>query len=80
MSTAEVPPPERNPAEALPALEARFLSLANTVARLEARVALLESAPPEPASSPATAPSVATAPPAVLPNPVRIMGLLGRTS
>jgi len=79
MSTAEVPPPERNPAEALPALEARFLSLANTVARLEARVALLESAPPELASSPATAPSVATAPPAVLPNPVRIMGLLGRT-
>ncbi|MDR3682617.1 MAG: hypothetical protein P4L11_02715 [Geothrix sp.] len=80
MSTAEVFPPQRTPADALPgALEARLAALAETVARLETRVSLLESALPEPKVSPEAALSPATVPPADLPNPVRILGLLGRT-
>ena len=80
MSTAEVLPPERNPANALPeALESRLVALTETVARLEARVSRMESALPEQTVSLETVLSSAAVPPAVLTNPVRIMGLLGRT-
>ncbi|MBP7618152.1 MAG: hypothetical protein KA743_06540 [Geothrix sp.] len=86
MSTAEVHPPERDQAKGLPsALELRLADLAETVTRLEDRVALLEGRAPERA---APAMAVATEGPrstpvapatADLPNPVRWMGLIGRT-
>jgi hypothetical protein len=80
MSTAEVFPPERNPADALPeALEVRLAALTETVARLEARVSRMESALPEPKVSLETVLSSAAVPPAMHTNPVRTMGLLGRT-
>jgi hypothetical protein len=80
MSTAEVLPPERPPVEALPAaLEARLAILAEAVARLEARVSLLEGAPQETGAPQEALPVADAAPPAALPNAVRIMGLLGRT-
>jgi hypothetical protein len=80
MSTAEVHPPERNPANGLPeALESRLAALTETVARLEARVSLMEAALPEHKVSLETVLSSTAVPPAVHANPVRIMGLLGRT-
>lgn len=87
MSTAEVFPPERDQAEGLSsALERRLAGLAETVSRLEARVAVLEGRAPEqttPAVVAATEgprPVAAVAPAtADLPNPIRLMGLIGRT-
>ncbi|GLH71871.1 hypothetical protein GETHLI_03730 [Geothrix limicola] len=85
MSTAEAYPSRRDPAEALPqGLEARLVVLAETVARLEARVAALEGAVPEqPAASPRPIPCTAVSDPMVpapgLPSAVRLMGLIGRT-
>jgi hypothetical protein len=82
MSTAEASSPERAPAEALPkVLESRLAAMAEAVSRLDARVSALESSPAErklpleapPAAAPAHAPAE------VLPNPVRLTGLLGRT-
>jgi hypothetical protein len=79
MSTAEVFPPERTPADALPrALESRLASLTEAISRLEARVATLESSSSE-RKIPLEAVLAAAAPAAALPNPVRLMGLLGRT-
>jgi hypothetical protein len=78
MSTTEVFPPERPPAEAL---EARLASLTETVSRLETRVGLLESSRSEhkvPLEAMLPAAS-ATAPAEVLTSPVRLTGLLGRT-
>jgi len=87
MSTAEVFPPERDQVEGLSsALERRLSGLAETVSRLEARVAALEGRAPEqtiPAVVAATEgphPVAAVAPAtADLPNPIRLMGLIGRT-
>lgn len=88
MSTAEVFPPERDQAKGLPgALERRLADLAETVNRLEARVASLEGQPPERIRPAVTAPAeglhstpTAQAPAtADLPNPIRLMGLIGRT-
>ncbi|NWJ42408.1 MAG: hypothetical protein HXX12_15715 [Geothrix sp.] len=86
MSTAEVFPPERHAADSPSgALESRLAGLAETISRLEARVAALEGRTPERAvsvvvatdGSPRTAaPAPATAD---LPNPIRLMGLIGRT-
>src|ERR1035438_6354381 len=84
MSTAEVYPPRRDPAEALPdGLEVRLASLAEIVSRLERRVAALEGSssvgalPPEPDLPGGPVPQAI--PQATLPSPVRVMGLLGRT-
>lgn len=79
MSTAEVPPLMPPPAEASPAqIESRLASLTEAMARLEARVAALEtSAPERPGSLESGAPAVSL-PPATLPSPVHIMGLIGR--
>ncbi len=80
MST-ENNPSERYPADALPqALESRLVFLTEAVARLEARVAALESSPAERQVSPEMTHSPVTAVPSeVLPNPIRLTGLLGRT-
>ena len=79
MSTAEAYPPERDPAKGLPeALEARLASLADTVARLEARVGALESTRPFPKVPLEAVLGTPQDEGAVLPNPVRIMGLIGR--
>jgi len=79
MSTAEVSPSERNPADAPPkALESRLASLTEAISRLEVRVAALETSSPEQRIPLETVLSAA-APAAVLPNPVRLTGLLGRT-
>jgi len=68
------------PADAMGSFEARFASLAETVARLEARIAALEGATPTlPASVPSPLAVAAPVPAADLPNPTRFMGLLGRT-
>ncbi len=91
MSTAEVFPPERPQAEGLSsALELRLASLAEIVTRLETRVAALEGTAPERAlpaavgSTPEVLVAFSATPPvalpaADLPNPVRLMGLIGRT-
>ena len=84
MSTPEVSPFKRDPAEALPsALEVRLAALAQVVARLEARITALEAPVPERiASAPATPEAqvpATTLPATDLPNPVRLMGLIGRT-
>ena len=79
MSTVEVPPPMSPPAAASPApFESRLASLAEAVARLEARVAALETTTPERLGSLESGAPIAALPPATLPSPVRIMGLIGR--
>ncbi|HJV49686.1 MAG TPA: hypothetical protein VJ549_10465 [Geothrix sp.] len=80
MSTAEAYPPRRDAAEALPqGLEARLAALAETVAKLDARVAALEGSAPERPAAPRRPVSEAEAPTAALPGAVRLMGLIGRT-
>ena len=75
MSTAEVFPPERNPADTLPeALESRLAALTETVARLEARVSRLESPLPEQKVSLESALSSAAAPSAACPIPCASWG------
>ncbi len=79
MPTAEVFPPEHNPADRTPgSLEARLASLTEAVARLEARVASLESTSPQPKVPLETVLASTTAETTDLPNPVRTMGLIGR--
>lgn len=84
MSTAEVPPFMRTPAEASPAsLESRLATLAEAVEHLEARVTAMETSRPErvgplePGPAEVTLPAV-TVPAEALPNPTRLMGLIGR--
>ena len=78
MSTAEVPPSMHPTAEASGTLESRLAQLADTVVRLEARVASLEGST-RVASVPLEALLVPEADPtAALPSPVRVMGLIGR--
>jgi len=86
MSTAEVYPPERDQAKGLPsALGLRLADLTETVTRLEARVAALEGRAPERAIPARVTPAEGTRPTPVapatadLPNPARLMGLVGRT-
>lgn len=78
MSTAEVPPLQRPPAEA-PATppEASLASLMQAVARLEARVAALEGSARASGLLPA-AEAEAPSPDLALPSPVKLIGLLGR--
>jgi len=86
MSTAEVFPPERDQASGL---ERRLGGMAEHLARLEARVAALEGRASAQAASIGMAgvgdslstPDLASVSPAMadLPNPVRLMGLIGRT-
>jgi len=82
MSTPQASPLQASPGEASPAgLEARLVALAEVVRNLETRVGALEAAP-RPAATPAPAPGpmLEEAPlldPA-LPNPTRILGLIGR--
>lgn len=86
MSTAEVFPPERDQASGL---ERRLGGMAEHLARLEARVAALEGRASAQAASIGMAgvgdslstPDLASVSPATadLPNPVRLMGLIGRT-
>lgn len=79
MTTAEVPPLKPAPAEGLPAaLETRLAALVEAVRRLEARVTTLESSAPErPRAFEAEVPGPAL-PAVALPNPVRVLGLIGR--
>jgi hypothetical protein len=84
MSTPEVSPFKRDSAEALPGtLEERLATLTEAVRHLEARIATLEASVPERAvSAPAALEALVPAAPlptAELPNPVRLMGLIGRT-
>ena len=68
------PQPEASPAP----LESRLDSLAETVARLEARIVALEAGAPRQFPSPEPVLPEVALPLADLPNPVRIMGLIGR--
>ncbi|MFN7959289.1 MAG: hypothetical protein U0P46_13330 [Holophagaceae bacterium] len=80
MSTPEVFPSRRDPADPLPgALEVRLAALAEAVQGLEARVSALEGAAPKPAVVPEALGPPAALPTADLPNPIRLMGLIGRT-
>lgn len=79
MTTSQNPSQVPASAEALGALEGRFAELAASVARMEARIAALEGSAsllPAALSEPVAA---APLPATDLPNPVRFMGLLGRT-
>ena len=79
MSTAELYPPEPNPGDvSSKALESRLASMTQAIARLDARVSALETTSPERQISLETVLS-APAPAAVLSNPVRLTGLMGRT-
>lgn len=79
MSTAEVIPPRRGSTDQLSGpLESRLEALTEVVARLEARVADLEASRPVAKAPLEAVLSSGQVPPATLPNPVRIMGLIGR--
>ena len=79
LSRVQVPPSERDLAVASSeSLESRLAFLAEGVQRLEARVNALEAGVVEPPGIASTAPAANRPVPDALPNPVRVMGLIGR--